>query len=140
MRRIRVPIGVVVLLVMALMFGCGTSKYKTMYGISDWYYTNHITLESQYASSTPEQQAWLRKNVNPYMNIMRQLVIAMKAIDEKNEVKVAQCISEIMRHATGITYDVSRMVQAIKDKDYDTLFSESLALKSFIINKLSERR
>ncbi len=137
MRQLK--IGLVMVILLALV-ACAASKYKIMYGISDWYYTNHITLESQYASSTPEQQAWLRKNINPYMNIMRQLVIVMKAIDEGNAVKAAQCGTEILKHATGINYDVSRIVQAIKDKNYDTLFAESLAVKSFIINKLSERR
>jgi len=123
-----------------ILQGCATSKYKIMYGIADWYYTNHVTLQAQYDLATPESQAWLRANVNPYMNIMQQAVIAMNAIDIKDDVKVAKCASEILRIATGIKYDATKIVTAIKAKDYDTLFAESLALKSFIIQKLSERK
>ena len=123
-----------------LLQGCATSKYKVMYGIADWYYTNHVTLQAQYDAGTPEQQAWLRKNVNPYMNMMQQAVIAMGAIDKGDSVKASACASEILRIGTGIKYDITKIVTAIKVKDYDTLFAESLALKSFIIQKLSERK
>ena len=129
-----------VMTILLAMVACASSKYKIMYGVSDWYYTNHVTLQAQYDASNPEQQAWLKKNVNPYMNIMRQLVIAMKAVDEGNMAKASQCGSEILKIATGINYDASRMITAITAKDYDTILSESLALKTFIINKLTERR
>jgi len=122
------------------LVGCGASKYRTMYGISDWYYTNHITLEAQYAQSTPDQQAWQKKNINPYMNIMRQAVIAMAAIDKGDAVKASLCASEILKIATGIQYNPTRLVTAIQAKDYDTLFAESLVLKDFIILKLKERK
>lgn len=118
---------------------CATDKYKIMYGIADWYYTNHITLQIQYDMASPDEKAWLRKNVNPYMNIMRQVVIGMNAIDERNDVKASKCIMEIVRIATSIEYDITRIVQAIKTRDYDTLFAEALALKDFIIKKLNER-
>ena len=129
-----------VMVILLSLVACADSKYKVMYGVSDWYYTNHITLQAQYDASNADQQAWLRKNVNPYMNIMRQLVIAMKAVDEGNTVKASKCGTEILKIATGINYDASRMITAITAKDYDTIFAESLALKTFIINKLAERR
>lgn len=139
--RSRVVMLMLVVVILGVMIqGCATSKYKVMYGIADWYYTNHVTLQAQYDASTPEQQAWLRKNVNPYMNMMQQAVIAMRAIDVGDSVKASACASEILRIGTGIKYDVAKIVSAIKVKDYDTLFAESLALKSFIIQKLSERK
>ena len=139
--RNKVVMFMVVMVILGVMLqGCATSKYKVMYGIADWYYTNHVTLQAQYDAATPESQAWLRKNVNPYMNMMQQAVIAMGAIDVKDDMKIAKCASEILRIATGIKYDATRIVTAIKAKDYDTLFAEALALKSFIIQKLSERK
>ena len=139
--RSRVMMLMLVVVILGVMLqGCATSKYKVMYGIADWYYTNHVTLQAQYDAATPENQAWLRKNVNSYMEMMRQAVIAIGAIDAKDDVKVAKCASEILRIATGIKYDATRIVTAIKTKDYDTLFAETLALKSFIIQKLSERK
>ena len=143
MRTIRnkiVMLMVVAIILGGLLQGCATSKYKVMYGIADWYYTNHVTLQAQYDAATPESQAWFRKNVNPYMNMMQQAVIAMGAIDKGDSVKASACASEILRIATGIKYDASKIVVAIQAKDYDALFAESLALKSFIITKLSERR
>jgi len=131
---------VVVVILGTLIQGCATSKYKVMYGIADWYYTNHVTLQAQYDASTPDRQAWFRANVNPYMNIGQQVVIAMGAIDEGNSVKASACTSEILRIATGIKYDVAKIVIAIQTKNYDALFAEALALKSFIIQKLSERK
>lgn len=138
MRKVKILLVSVIML--AMVIGCATSKYKVMYGIADWYYTNHVTLQAQYDASTPEQQAWLRANVNPYMNIMQQVVIGMNAIDGGNNVKASTCASEILRIATGIKYDASKIVVAIQTKNYDALFAEALALKSFIIQKLSERR
>jgi hypothetical protein len=131
---------VMVIILGVLIQGCATSKYKVMYGIADWYYTNHVTLQAQYNAATPESQAWLRANVNPYMNMMQQAVIAMGAIDKGDSVKASACASEILRIATGIKYDASKIVVAIQTKNYDALFAEALALKSFIIQKLSERR
>lgn len=136
----KLVMGMVSLVLLASLLGCGASKYKTMYGISDWYYTNHITLEAQYNASTPENQAWLRKNVNPYMNIMRQAVIGMSAFESGDNAKLSQCVTEIIKASTGIQYDTSRIVAAIKLKDYDALLAESLALKTFIVQKLTERR
>jgi uncharacterized protein YceK len=130
----------VMMIIFSLLTGCGAIKYKTMYGITDWYYTNHITLQAQYSASTPEQQVWMKTNVNPYMNILQQGIIAMGAIDRADDVKVAGCASEITRIATGVKYDASRIVVAIKAKDYDTLLAETLALKTFIIQKLAERK
>lgn len=139
--RSRVVMLMMVVVILGVMLqGCATSKYKVMYGIADWYYTNHVTLQAQYDAATPESQAWLRKNINPYMNIMQQVVIGMNAIDSGNSVKASACASEILRIGTGIKYDITKIVTAIKAKDYDALFAESLALKSFIIQKLSERR
>ena len=131
---------IVVVILGVMLQGCATSKYKVMYGIADWYYTNHVTQQAQYDAGTPEYQAWARKNINPYMNIGQQAIIAMGAIDTKDDVKIAKCVSEILRIATGIKYDATRIVTAIKTKDYDTLFAETLALKSFITQKLSERK
>ena len=143
MRTIRnkvVMLMVVMIILGVMLQGCATSKYKVMYGISDWYYTNHVTLQAQYDAGTPESQAWLKKNVNPYMNMMQQAVIAMGAIDKGDSVKVSACASEILRIGTGIKYDISRIVTAIQTNNYDALFAEALALKSFIIQKLSERK
>ena len=64
----------------------------------------------------------------------------MEAIEAGNIVESSHCASEILRLATGIEYDVTRIVEAIKARDYDTLYAEALALKSFIIRKLNERR
>lgn len=143
MRTIRSKVVMLILVVVILgvmLQGCATSKYKVMYGIADWYYTNHVTLQAQYDAGTDTQKAWLRVNVNPYMNMMQQAVIAMRAIDVGDNVKASACASEILRIGTGIKYDVAKIVTAIKAKDYDTLFAQSLALKSFIIQKLSERK
>jgi hypothetical protein len=137
--RKRISLFIVMVILMALM-GCAGSKYKVMYGVSDWYYTNHITLEVQYPNETAERQAWLRKNIHPYMNIMKRLVISMGAIEKNDSVKAAKMASEILEIATGIKYDASRMVAAIKAKDYDAIEVEAFALKTFIINKLAERR
>ena len=139
--RNRVVMFMVVMVILGVMVqGCASSKYKVMYGIADWYYTNHVTLQAQYDAATPESQTWLRKNVNPYMNIMQQAVIAVGAIDKGDSVKASACASEILRIATGIKYDASKIVVAIQAKNYDALFAEVLALKSFIIQKLSERK
>jgi hypothetical protein len=73
------------------------------------------------------------------MNIMRQAVIAMAAIDKGDAVKTSQCASEILKISTGIKYDASRLIAAIQTKNYDALFAEVLVLKSFIIKKLEER-
>lgn len=139
--RSRVVMLILVVVILGIMLqGCATSKYKVMYGIADWYYTNHVTLQAQYDAATPDSQAWLRKNVNPYMNMMQQAVIAMGAVDKGDSVKASACASEILRIATGIKYDASKIVTAIQAKNYDALFAEALALKSFIIQKLNERR
>ena len=61
---------IVSLLMLVFLFGCAGSKYKIMYGVADWYYTNHVTLQSQYDSATEEEKAFLRANVNPYMNML----------------------------------------------------------------------
>jgi hypothetical protein len=138
MRRFKFT--VIMLLALIVLASCAGSKYKVMYGVSDWYYVNHITLEAKYPAETPETQAWLRKNIHPYMNIMKRLVIAMGAIEKNDSVKTTLMASEILAIATGIKYDASRMVAAIKTKDYDTMEAEAFALKSFIIKKLEERR
>lgn len=138
MRKIRFVIPL--LLILSLVMGCAASKYKVMYGVSDWYYVNHITLEATYPTETPETQAWLRKNIHPYMNIMKRLVIAMGAIEKNDSVKTSLMASEILGIATGIKYDASRIVAAIKAKDYDAMEIEAFVLKSFIIKKLEERR
>lgn len=132
-------VSILVLLAFAVA-SCATSKYKTMYAITDWTYLNHSTLLAQYANATPEDQAWLRKNVNPYMNMMQQAVIAMSAIDANNNVKASECASKITYIATGVKYDASRVVQAILARDYDTLFVESLVLKDLIIRKMAEKK
>jgi hypothetical protein len=140
MRQIRKLSIIIMLLAILWTMGCAANKYQIMYGVADWYYTNHITLQAQYDNATDEQKVWLRKNMNPYMNMMQQAVIAMGAIDAQNDLKLSACITEIGRIATGVKYDVSRLVVALRLKDWDTMETEVLALKSVIIQKLSERR
>src|SRR4030042_4341882 len=93
-----------VMVILMSLVACADSKYKVMYGVSDWYYTNHITLEAQYPNETIERQAWLRKNIHPYMNIMKRLVISMGAIEKGDSVKAAKMASEILEIATGVKY------------------------------------
>ena len=129
------------LLVTLWAMGCtGVNKYQVAFGITDWFYMERITLDSQYANGTPELQAWMRANINPHMNILQQMIIALGAIDRDDSVKVAACASEVLRIATGIKYDASRIVVAIKAKDYDTLLAETLALKTLIINRAAEKK
>jgi len=140
MRQVRKLTIIMLLLVIIWSFGCAANKYQIMYGISDWYYTNHITLQAQYDTSTPEQQAWLRTNVNPYMNIMQQAVIGMGAADSGDDVKLSKAITEMTRIATGVKYDVLKLVVAIRTKDWDELEAQTLALKTLIMQKLSQRK
>jgi len=140
MRQVRRLSIIMLLLVILGSFGCAANKYQIMYGIADWYYVNHVSIQTQYDASTPEQQAWLRKNVNPYMNIMQQVVIAMKAIDTANDVKLSACATEITRIATGVKYDAGQLVVALKTKNYDLLEAQAFALKNLITQKLGQKK
>jgi hypothetical protein len=132
-------VGICLFMVMLLCAGCAGGKYQTMYGLTNWYYLNHKTIESQYANADAETKAWYEEKVNPYMNVFKQAIIGMDAIDRGDNVKAAACASKITLMATGIAYDASKLAEAIVNKDYDAMLAEMLVLKNIIIQKLSER-
>ena len=128
------------LIIICLAFvSCAGNKYQTMYGITSWTYMNHVSLQAQYDTATPEEQEWFKKNVNPYMNMLKQAVLAMDAIENDNVIKASGCATKITEIALGIKYDATKLTQAILNKDYNTLLAEALVLKTLIINKISER-
>lgn len=79
--KILVPLCLIV-----LVAGCGLfSQYANLSPLDKavvtadrltvWYADTHKNISDLYATSTPEKQLWLRKNINPKMNQLKPLIV-----------------------------------------------------------------
>ena len=131
------PLILVVLLI--FMVGCATfGKYHVLYTIADWEHKNHLALQAKYDAATPEEQEWLRENVNPFMNVLQQVIVGYRAIDVDNDIELAEAIGEITGIAFKIDYDPTRLVDALRAKNYSVIEVEAIILKDIIIQRIAE--
>ena len=124
-------------LLLVLVVGCATfDKYHVLNTVADWEHKNHLSLQARYDAATPEEQEWLRENVNPYMNVLQQAIIGYRAIDADNDIELAGAIKEITRIAVRVEYDPARLIVALRAKDYGVIEVEVVILKDLIIKKI----
>lgn len=130
-------------LIPALTFGGLTacaSKYHMMYGVADWQQKNALSLQSRYDNADDEEKAFLEKNVNPYMNILKYSIIGMNAMDIQDDVKLSAQIEKILKVAVKVEYNPERLIQALRTKNYDILEIEVIILKNMILDRLKITR
>ena len=134
MRKKLAFLSVLIILVVALM-GCA-AKYNILFGVADWQHKNHLALQDRYDRADAEEKAYLEANVNPYMNIMKWAVIGFRAVDEENDIKLADAIERIVEIGAKVKYDPERLIVALRQKDLDTIEYEVVVLKNIILDKL----
>lgn len=125
----------VVLAVLVLSNGCAlTGKYKALYGVADWVEINHMSLQDRYAAATDEEKAYLYKHVNPYMNVLKHATVGLAAMDQENDVKLAEEITAIQKEVTAgaLDYNPLGLITALRNKDYTALELEVLRLQRLI--------
>jgi len=122
----------------------GASRYHGYDVAAQWYEINHKAMEDRYATATPEDQAWMRKNVNPYMNIYKHTLRGIHATEKGDEVKFADASNMIVEYGTllagyHVEYDVAPVIKALRmlragdTGAYDILGEELLKIKDIIM-------
>jgi len=128
---------ILVILMVVFIASCATwGKYHALYMAADWEHKNHLALKAKYDAATLEEQEWLKENVNPYMNVLQQAIIGVRAVDADNDIELAEAIGAITKIAVKIEYDPSRLIQALRAKNYDVIEVEVIILKDLIKQRI----
>lgn len=113
-----------------LLSGCAW-KYRALNTTAEWTNKNFDKFEELYPKADEGEQAWMRANIAPYLNILKHAVIALGAIEEDNDVELAHEIHKIVKIATNVNLSVHGLEYGLKSKDRKIIKRELVDLKNF---------